>query len=94
MKHENFVYCVLLGKHISELLRESNNKQLYADFFAKNNKYYDFDNMSMYDVYELSVIAINNGNDLVDKNYDYANEISSFLAFCHLFIDEMENLKQ
>lgn len=93
MVHENLVFCVLLGKRISELLRESSYKQRYVDFFAENNKHYDFDNLSMYDVYEISVIANNKCHYLLDNNYDCADEISIFLDCCHVFIEEMENNK-
>lgn len=94
MNHERLVFCSLMSKYISELLRESNNKQVYVNLFAENNKHYDFDNLSIYDVYEISVIAINNASDLVAKNYDCIDEIATFLKRCELFIDEMEYLKK
>lgn len=94
MNHEKLVYCVLIGKRISELLRESNNKQMYIELFTEHNKHYDFDNLSMYDVYEISVIVTNNTHDFISKNIDFADEISTLIAFCHVLIAEMENLKQ
>ena len=73
MNHERLVFCSLLSKYISEFLCESNNRQMYVDFFAEYNKHYDFDNLSIYDVYEISEIAFNNANDLLAKNYDFVD---------------------
>ena len=75
-----------------ESLKDSSFKEFLNNFFSNYTRQYDFDNLDMYDIYEISVTALDNEKilfSLADNN-EIKLRLLDFIAFCKAIKVEME----
>lgn len=83
-------YTTMIYGMIKESLKDSNFKEFLNHFFSNYAKHYDFDNLDMYDIYEISVTIINKEKllfSLTDNNV-IRLRLFEFIALCKVLTVE------
>ena len=62
-------YTSLIFVMLKESLKDSSFKEFLNNFFSNYARQYDFDNLDMYDIYEISVTTVDNEKLLISLQY-------------------------
>ena len=85
-------YTSLIFVMFKESLKDSSFKQFLNNFFSNYTRQYDFDNLDMYDIYEISVTTLDNEKLLISlaDNNEIKLRLFEFIGLCKAIKVEME----
>lgn len=85
-------YTSMIYAMLKESLKDSIFKEFLNNFFSNYARHYDFDNLDMYDIYEISVTTIAKEKILMSLavNNEIKLRLLNFIALCKAINIEME----
>lgn len=85
-------YTEMIYAMLKESLKDSSFKEFLNNFFSNYKRHYDFDNLDMYDIYEISVTTIDKEKLLISlaDNNVIKLRLLEFIALCKVINVERE----
>ena len=89
-------YTSLIYAMFKESLKDSNFKEFLNNFFSNYTRHYNFDNLDMYDIYEICVTTVDNEKLLISlaDNNVIKQRLFEFISICEAIKLEMELIKK